>query len=1060
MFTHLHVRSWYSFLQGGSSPEDLAQAAAEAGMESLALTDVNGVYGAVRFRQACEKTGITPVYGAEAPVMGRPLVLLASSLEDYAALCQLLTTAHLKDDLPHLSLEDLSGAAAGLFCLTNTYEGRLYELIDDGRQAEALRWIGDLQGIFGDRLSIEITCRLQPDDTRRLRKLERLSEAAGAPLLATGDVRYARRPDYRRYDLLTCIRAGQEVFDFDESRPKNAEAYLKSEAALRKLIPYERAFARAEEVAEACRGVDLLPGRITTPAARRSNGETPAAILRRRCRRALTRRYAPSQQSAARTQLEKELSIIADLGLSDYFLVVAEVTDEAACRGIRHAGRGSAANSITAYLLGVTGVDPLEHRLLFERFLHRGRQGAPDIDVDFDSERRDEIIDWMEERFGVEQTAMAATVVTYRLRSAVRDVGKALGFPPEAIGRLAKRLPHHRSGGIADCREEVEAYLGRSVLTETFIEMCEALAGCPRHLGLHVGGMVLSRRPLSNYTPVQRSANGVRMTQFDKDDIESLGLVKLDVLGLRMLSAVNEAEELVRRHQEPDFRLEDLPLDDIPTFNMLRAGDTIGCFQIESQGQIHLLAKHQPDCFGDLITEIALFRPGPLQGNMVNPFVRRRQGKEPVRYDHPDLKPILRDTYGIILFQEQVLEVVHIFAGMPLKEADEFRQLMSTFRDPGGMEAMRDRFMEGCIGRGVEPAIAKKVFEQVAGFVGYGFCRSHAAAFALTVYHSAYLKRHHPAAFLAAVMQHRPGMYDLQTLEEEAKRSGVAVHPPCVLRSGMRYEVEGEGRAIRKPLTSVKTLSVADARVVVLERLRGHFKDLEDFYRRCRLSIDGLENLARSGALRILEEDRRATLWKIGVLNRRLGPAGGAGVPTLFNMPAVARRDVPTLPLLDAQERLAWDLQTHGATGRHPVTLVRGTLADLEARPIETCFRIGRYLSPRRKMQMTVAGRVMLRQRPPTAHGMVFVTLEDETGFIQCVITPEVQERCKDSLRQAALIVKGALEIEGNWRGIYVEEVWPLQRLLGGYEGHPSASGGRDRRVETMREAALRNESS
>lgn len=677
---------------------------------------------------------------------------------------------------------------------------------------------------------------------------------------------------------------------------------------------------------------------------------------------------------------------------------------------------------------------------------------------------------------------MTATLVTYRLRSAVRDVAKALGWPMETVNRLSKAVPPSRADGARDHRVSLEQVARSSPLLDTLIDMVESLADCPRHLGLHSGGMVLSRKPLHHFTPVQVSANGVKMVQFDKYDVEALGLVKLDVLGLRMLASVSEAVELIQRHEDPDFRLETIPFDDTQTFNMIRASETLGTFQIESQGQLHLLAQHQPETFDDLITEIALFRPGPLQGGMVHPFVRRRRGEEPVTYDHPDLEPVLKDTYGIILFQEQVLEVAHTFAGMSLSEADDFRALMSRFRDPGEMEQMRDRFVSGAVRRGVDEPTANDVFDKVSSFVGYGFCRSHAAAFAKTVYESCYLKKHHTAAFMAAVMQHRPGMYNLMTLQEEARRFGVCTLPPDVNVSGVRYEVErlgeadsagkraerqGDGKrwtgasplAIRKPFTAIQELSVDDARHIVWERLRGGpFADVEDFYRRMPLEADALRSLARSGAFDALVEDSRRALWEVGLLLRSPVPRGRRMSGELFPVRAFTEDDIPDLPALKEQERLSWDYETHGSARRHPMTLLRRTLSELEIRPIETCYRIGRYFTARGGGQgypiVTVAGLSVLRQRPPTAKGVMFVTLEDETGFVQCVVRPDVLEHLDHVLRRSALIVRGELHIRGNWRGVVVTNAWALDGIFGGYDGHPCHAGGRDTLVVRADETA------
>lgn len=1077
MFAHLHARSWFSFLAGGSSPEALARRAAAVGAEAISITDRNGVQGAVRFQKACEEVGVKPIFGAEVPVVVSsettagncshsrnpsgeasdisPIVLLAKNRDGYANLCRLLTRAHLRNrERPAATLEEVETFSKGVFCLTGAHQSWLWSLLDQRRAATARSWIEDLAFVFEDHLSIEVANHLLPHDKRRMRRLARVSEQTSVPLAATANAYYAVRAHYRRYDLLTCVRLGETVFSNLPDRPKNGEAFLRPEREMRRLIPCDSAFQRTEEIAKACQ-VDLLPGQILPPKAQYDADCSPDQHLWRLCSERLPELYETDARPAAHRQLKSEFETISTLDLSDFFLVVREVVEAAEKRGIRCAGRGSAANSIVAYLLGITNVDPIKHNLLFERFLHTGRQGTPDIDIDFDSDRRDEIISWMEDRFGIERTAMTATVVTYQLRSALRDVGKALGWPLDKIDELTSLVPRRSAGRVVDYREAIHRKLDKSPLAETLIEATAALEDCPRHLGLHSGGMVLSRTPLPRFSPVQRSANGVRMVQFDKRDIEAMGLIKLDVLGLRMLATLSEAEETVRRHKDSDFDVDALPREDEQTFNVIRSGNTVGLFQIESQGQHHLLARHQPEEFQDLITQVALFRPGPLQGNMVRPYVRRRQGTEPVTYDHPTLKPILKDTYGIILFQEQVLEIAHQFAGMPLEEADQFREEISDARDPSELEELHEAFITGALKQGVSRETAEEVFEKVSGFVGYGFCRSHAAAFAETVYQSAYLKAHHPDAFMAAVMEHRPGMYNQMTLEEEARRFGVTIRGPDIHRSGIRFGIEpaGEGWAIRKPLTAVEEVSKADAKDIVFERLEEPFESVEDLYRRVALDIGAFRNLARSGALSDLSRDGRTALWEVGVLHERHGPPGQTQQPSLFERPILTTEDVPDLPDLSERERLTWDLETHRAARRHPMTLVRRELTDLEIRPIESCRAFGRHVDVKQEgppPKITVAGISILRQKPPTANGVMFLTLEDETGYIQCVCQPEVQQVYGHVLHSGAVIAEGELQIEGTWCGLVVTRAWHLDGIFGGYEGRASASGGRDRWVRRL----------
>ena len=877
------------------------------------------------------------------------------------------------------------------------------------------------------------------------------------------DVCYATKDDYRTYDVMTCTRLGATVFEPHPERPVNDEQHLRSEDELRELLPYPEAFANTAALIDRC-SFDILPGYVTPPSAKLPPGAEPDEVLRQQCELVFPKRYGASENNEqratsdrAKRQLEHELTTIGNLGLSDFFLVVKEIVDEAKRRRIRCSGRGSAANSIVAYLLGITGVCPIRHHLLFERFLHQGRKGTPDIDVDFDSDRRQEVIDWMEQRFGREQTAMTATLITYRIRMAVRDAAKSLGWPMEIVNQLSKAVPGYTNKDASEYRRDLENITGKAPLLDVMLRVVELLLDRPRHLGLHSGGMILSERHLNTFTPIQRSANGVSVVQFDKDDVEAMGLVKFDVLGLRMLACISEAVELVERYEGVELDIDEIPLYDEKVFDLIRDGKTMGVFQIESQGQMHLLAQHQPEQFDDLVTEVALFRPGPLQGGMVNPYVRRRKGLEPVTYLHPDLEPLLEDTLGIVLFQEQVLEIAHHFAGMPLDEADDFRALVSKNRDAKAMEAMREKFLQGAQARGVDRASAEAVYEKVSHFVGYGFCRSHAAAFAKTVYQSAWLKVYHPAGYLAAFMQHRPGMYNLMTLEQEARQFGVDILLPDINRSGTRYGLERhEGRlAIRKPLTSVNGVTEDRARHIVWERARAPYRSAEDMVRRLELPSDVFDALSMSGALDGLEGHARRALWVSGVAVRR--KQDETHQQQLFqSMPLVLPEDIPQLPKITARERLAYDYMTHGAARVHPMTLYRRELNDLEVRTVESAFGVQMPENGRGNdtgVDITVGGIVILRQSPPTAHGVLFVTLEDETGFVQCVVQPNERELFHDELRNAALIVKARIHATKNWRGLVVRDVYVLKNVIGGYYGHPAMYGGTD----TM---ALQTESS
>lgn len=1081
---HLHARSWFSFLAGGSSPEALVRQARRHAQAALALTDLFGVYGLVRFAAACRKHEVQPIFGASLRVEEALLVLLVADRQGYQQLCQLCSLAHGftaeqlerpgerlarapelvppgKQEPRSLRLEELAGRTGSMLCLTGGPEGKLDRLLRQRQSEQAERWLSRLREHFPDRLYVELVHRQQPGDGEAAARLHRLAARLGLPTVASNAVRYAEADDYAVYDALTCVRLGLSVGDPHRERPVNDSAWLCPASVLTRLLPYPEALERTLEVAERCQ-MELLAEEITPPTALLPPGRKPDEYLRELCLQGWRRLYNSEARSerpsslaerseAARRQLEHELEVVGALELEEFFLVVREVVDFARAQGIRCAGRGSAANSIIAYLLGITAVDPLAHNLLFERFLHRGRKGMPDIDVDFDSERREEVIAWMERRFGVEHSAMTANVITYRLKLAMRDMLKVLGYTPEQVDRAGRLVGHWDDlDDLRGRRGELAAVLGGEAMIAVLFRLVEKLQGCPRHLGLHSGGVVLAREPLSRFSPVQTSSGGVRQLQFDKDDIEALGLIKFDVLGLRMLAVLSEALELQRACDGTEIPLDELSLDDEPTFELIRSGKTLSLFQIESPGQVSLISRTQPGKFRDLVAQVALFRPGPLQGKMVNPYVERLCGNQPVSYPHPSLEPILADTFGVILFQEQVLEISHQFAGMSLDQADEFRRLMSKFRDPGSMQEMRAAFVEGARKtQGVSLELAEEVFRQVSAFVGYGFCRSHAAAFARTVYHSAYLKRHHPAAYMAAFLQHLPGFFPRSTVLEEVRPMGVPILPVDAWRSGVRYSLEPwQGKtAIRLPLTAVTGFSPELATRFVRRRAG----TLDELLARVELPVDLWESLARAGAFDARHE-RREALWRVGLFRARAsgrfveaprlqpgGPFGGPRAARSRRLRARAERPeqlplvvepvdpalLPVLEPLPTELALTWDYSTQGFSPReHPLARHRPWLQERGISPIAALH------SAEDKARITLAGLVVLRQRPPTAKGVMFLLLEDETERVQCVLPPPVYDRFKTIVgREGAVIVTGLVERAGRYhRCLLLQDARPLGR--------------------------------
>lgn len=1015
-FGSLRTRSHYSFLQGASSPWELAARAQECGHQALGLCDRYGVYGAVQLQRACARYQLRHVVGAQILVEQQWVHIIARTNTGYASLNRLLTRLHQQhyhggrqDTFPSVGIEVVRSLEQCSVIVPSP---------EIAQHLSRTEW----RDVY-----LAIDHQQRPGDRRRAHRIIKAAEELRIPVVLAPEVCYATADDYALYDLMTCIRLGTTIFEPHPERPVNDAQHLQSVNDWLALLPFPHTVDAAEKLISST-SVDLLPGYVSAP----SSVANADDHLRAMCLEAYDSYHGPYREQYHQ-QLHHELQVIQDLGLSDFFLTVKEIIDEARRRRIRYSGRGSAANSLVAYLLGITHVCPIEHHLLFERFLHRGRKGMPDIDVDFDAERRQEMIEWMEERYGRDHTAMTATLITYRHRMAVQDCAKALGWSVSKAQQISKAIPGYTNKPIAHYTSAIKSVVGEIPLLEVLIRTANALMDRPRHIGLHSGGMLLTAQSLDHHTPVQYSANGVSVVQFNKDDVEAMGLIKFDVLGLRMLACISEAVELIERYYSLRIETDTLPLDDPAVYDLMCSSRTIGVFQVESQGQMHVLAQHQPTCFRDLVIEVAIFRPGPLQSGMVHPYIRRRKGLEPVTYLHPDLEPILKDTLGIVLFQEQVLEIAHHVAGMSLEEADDFRDVISKQRNLSALEHMQERFLQGACSRGIDATIAQEIFSMVAHFVGYGFCKSHAAAFARTVYVSAWLKQYYPAAYMAAFMQHRPGMYNLLTLEQEAQRCGVEVLPPCIVNSGVRYELtNNDPPAIRKPLTSIRGITETRAATIVLERTQAPFTSIEDLVQRTGLHQQERDAIAMSGALHQIEANRRTAMWRAGLYQRRPPQQ-----PMLHLETSGTPYPLPDLAALTASEELAYDDRMHGAARYHPITLYRRHLQSIEVRTISTASSLTGTEHQQSSIRghdtgidLTVAGIVILRQSPPTAHGVLFVTLEDETGYIQCVVQPQERQYFLQQLRQPALIVRGRVYASAAWRGLVVRDVWVLHHVL------------------------------
>jgi len=1017
-YAELHCHSNFSFLDGASHPEELVAEAARLGLCALALTDHDGLYGVVRFSEAARRAGLPTVFGAEltydpaagqappAPAAGRTgepdpgghhLVVLARDPQGYARLSRVIAEAQLAGGgkgRPALSLASLADAHAGgpartghWQVLTGCRKGAVAAALTEEGPRAARRRLDELVAAFGrDNVAVELWDHGDPLDSTRNDALAQLAVRAGCAVVATNNVHYASP---RRFPLATALAATRARRPLEELcgwLPASASACLRSgREQERRFARWPGAVEQAAAIGEAC-AFDLRLVAPRLPDFPVPPGHDEDSWLRHLVEEGATRRYGPrgaERVPGAWDRLEHELSVIAALGYAGYFLTVFDIVEQCRRTGVYCQGRGSAATSAVCYVLGITLVDAVSLGLLFERFLSPARDGPPDIDLDIESSRREEIIQYVYERYGRRHAAQVANVITYRPRSALRDMGKALGFDAEDVDRWAKQTD--RAEALSE-RREVPAAL-RRLATEVL--------DFPRHLGIHSGGMVICDRPIVDVCPVEPARMATRtVLQWDKDDCAAVGLVKFDLLGLGMLEALHHVVDLVAEHYGEAVDLAALPQEDA-VYDLLCRADTVGVFQVESRAQMGTLPRVQPRCFYDLAVEVALVRPGPIQGHAVHPYIRRRRGEEPVTYLHPLLEPALRRTLGVPLFQEQLMQIAVDVAGFTPSDADELRQAMSHKRSDERMGALRARLFAGMAARGVPDDVAEKVFESLSAFANFGFPESHSLSFASLVYASAWLKLHYPAAFTAGLLNAQPmGFWSPQSLLADAKRHGIAVLRPDVNAS--RAGAAPAGRAaLRLGLASVRLVGKETA-----ERLCAGqpWRSQEDLVRRGGLNRAQLEALALSGALDGLTSapDRRALVWAAGAA-AQAGPGRLPGI--------VTGADAPALPPRTAVEEVRDDLWSMGVTpDRTAIELAR---PELLRRGVATIAEV--VQGPPSKV--VVAGVVTHRQQPDTARGAVFLNLEDETGMLNVVCSKGAWARWRAVARSSpALIVKGRLE--------------------------------------------------
>ncbi len=1010
-YVELHCHTNYSMLDGASHPEDLLDRALELGMDRLAVTDHDGLYGAVRFYQGALQRGIEPIIGAELTMDGGyHLVLLAENDQGYSNLSRLISHAQLSHSKGEASLPfaALAPHKEGLICLSGCSRGEVASHLLAHREREALEAAQRYLHLFGPRsFFLELQHHFLEEDQRLIRKMLDLAGHLGVQYVATNDVHYARRQGRRLHDVLSCIANHTTLDEAGSLLRANSEYYLKSLQEMEGLFSHlPQALANTRAIAERCH-VDLNFSIHRLPPFHPPPGETAARYLRRLCLEGTERKY-PSVTDRVLKQLDHELGVIHRTGLSEYFLIVWDICRYAHERGIPAQGRGSAANSVVAYLLDITRVDPIAHNLLFERFLSEEANTMPDIDVDFSADHREEVIEYVYDKYGEEHTAMVCNVVTFRARSAVRDVGKALGFPLPLLDQAAKALDTRRASQVEEDLERVNGLAEKTTHLpwRQLIELCREIDSFPRHLSIHVGGMIITARPLVEIAPLERATMPGRVVvQFNKDDVEDLGLIKIDLLSLRTLSLIYEALEMIQEHRGVKLDLEHIPLDDPVVYDMLCRADTIGTFQVESRAQAQTLPRMRPQTFEDIVVEVALIRPGPLQGNMVHPYLRRRAGLEEVTYPHPALEPALAETMGVIIFQEQILQVAMIFAGFTPGEADQLRRAISRSRSREAMEKLRGRFVEGALSKGLEEETAQTVFDQLAGFAEFGFCKSHAAAFARTAYETLYLKAYYPAEFFCALLNAQPmGFYSPAVVVGDAKRHGVRILPVDVNRSRARCIVENGH--LRLGFSYVDTLGEASLEVLEEARREGSYYSLRDFCQRTRLPRRSVENLILVGAMDGWGKARRELIWELGTISYQEGEMDLS--PPLEEI---------NLPELTLDEEIKAEYGILGLpVGEQIIALHRPRLERLG---VERSKDLERRHNGER---VRVAGLVVVRQRPPTAKGFVFITMEDEDGLMNVIVKPDVYQQYYKVLRNCfLLIVEGTIQKQSGILNVLAE---------------------------------------
>lgn len=1005
-YVELHCRSNFSFLEAASHPDELVQRAAQLGYAGLAMTDRESIAGVVRGHAPAKEAGLQYIVGAEVHPLDAPaMVLWPTDREAYGRMCRLLSVGRMRCEKGRCELrfEDIAGFSRGILSGV---------IVDARRDEQSLNRTqaflrGPYRDVFGDGRYMLASFHRGVDDAGKAAWLRDLSLSCDVPLLASGDVRYHTAQRMLVHDCVTAIANHSTIDEIAGQRLRNSQHHLRSLDEIAELYrDVPDAIARTLEVASRCTfSLDEL--RYEYPVELAPPGRSPIEHLKRLAWEGALQRWPDGVAAHVIEMLRHEFVLIEELHYEAYFLTVWDLVRFARSRQILCQGRGSAANSAVCYCLGITAVDPTQTDLLFERFISRERNEAPDIDVDFEHQRREEVLQYLYEKYGRDRAGLTATVTTYRAKSAIREVGKSLGISPDLIDAVAKLAGSYSSEPELPQRCRDAGLDPDTPLGKRFLYLTQTLVGFPRHLSQHVGGMVMTAGNLCELCVTENAAMpGRTVIQWNKDDLDELGILKVDVLALGMLSAIRRCFELVTQHHGCDLSLSTIPADDTPTYDMICAADTTGVFQIESRAQMSMLPRLRPRCFYDLVIEVAIVRPGPIQGNMVHPFLAARENPSVAVYPNDAVRRVLEKTLGVPIFQEQAMRLAVVAAGFTPGEADQLRRAMAAWRRPGVIDQFRVKLLDGMKANGLSPEFAEQVFHQIQGFGEYGFPESHAASFALLVYASCYLKCHYPAAFCAALLDSQPmGFYAPAQLIADAQKHGVRVHGVDVNESDVQTRLIDDanraGPGIRLGLQMIRGLASAMAeRICQVRDSGGPFTDISDLTRRAGLPRGVIATLADADALASISQDRRAAVWQSLATD-----AASASMP-LFESLAPDCSVPDELVAMTPSEDVHRDYETTGLSLKaHPVSFLRGRLAELDCCPAAGLppLRDGRHVR--------VAGIVLMRQRPSTAKGITFVTIEDETGAMNLVIFAAVWKRFFKIARVSnAWIVDGKLE--------------------------------------------------